>query len=99
MLNNNKGITLIILVVTVIVMIILAGIFISSTANNDLIEKSKNVVDLNNDLINKTQENEKNLLVQNVTSFTVPSMVAAVAVALVDQPANVHPLGAVPPNV
>ena len=71
--KNNKGITLIILVVTVIVMIILAGIFISSTANNDLIEKSKNVVDLNNDLINKTQENEKNLLVQNVTSFTVPN--------------------------
>lgn len=71
--KNNKGITLIILVVTVIVMIILAGIFISSTTNDDLIEKARNVVDLNNDLINQTQENEKNLLVQNVTSFTVPN--------------------------
>ena len=55
-IKNDKGITLIILVVTIIVMIILSSIFILNTVNNGTINKAENIVDLNNELINNKVE-------------------------------------------
>lgn len=70
-IKNDKGITLIILVVTIIVMIILSSLFIINTVNDGTIKRAENIVDLNNDLLNKTKDSEKDLLVQNVTTFKV----------------------------
>ena len=74
-IKNDKGITLIILVVTIIVMIILSSIFILNTVNNGTINKAENIVDLNNELINKSKEYEENLVIQNVVPFKVENNV------------------------
>lgn len=68
-IKNDKGITLIILVVTLVVMAILSTIFIVNTINTGTIDKAENIVNLNNDLINKTKDSEKNLLIRNLVEF------------------------------
>ena len=70
-IKNDKGITLIILVVTLIVMGILSSIFIVNTLNDGTIKKAENIVDLNNDLLNKAKDSEKDLLVKNIVEFKV----------------------------
>ena len=51
--KNNKGITLVALVLTIIILLILAGISISALTNTGIFEKAK-------DAKNKTEEAEKN---------------------------------------
>lgn len=53
---NNKGITLIALIVTVVLMIILAGVTISTVIDDRIFEYTENAVDLAQDAENKEQE-------------------------------------------
>ena len=48
-MQKNKGISLIVLVITIIVMIILAGSIILSLSNNGIIGKANEAVDVTNE--------------------------------------------------
>ena len=58
MKKNQRGITLIVLIITVIILLILAGISIGIIAQNDVIDKSKKAVNDANSRIIEDSEQE-----------------------------------------
>lgn len=70
-IKSDKGLTLVVLIVTLIVMMILTSIFIASAIDDGTIRNAENVVELNNEVINKTVQDEKNILVKNVVQYDV----------------------------
>lgn len=70
-IKSDKGLTLVVLIVTLIVMMILTSIFIASAIDDGTIRNAENVVKLNNEVINKTVQDEKNILVKNVVQYDV----------------------------
>ena len=70
-IKNDKGLTLVVLVITLIVMMMLSSIFIAGAINDGTIKNAENVVKLQNELINKTKENEENMLIKNVVLYDV----------------------------
>ena len=70
-IKNDKGLTLVVLVITLIVMMMLSSIFIAGAINDGTIKSAENVVKLQNELINKTKENEENMLIKNVVLYDV----------------------------
>ena len=70
-IKNDKGLTLVVLVITLIVMMMLSSIFIAGAINDGTIKSVENVVKLQNELINKTKENEENMLIKNVVLYDV----------------------------
>lgn len=56
---NNKGITLVALIITIIIMLILLGVTIDIASDGELIDRAQNAVDKTNDRV-KQQEEEAN---------------------------------------
>jgi len=70
-IKSDKGLTLVVLVITLIVMMMLSSIFIAGAINDGTIKSAENVVKLQNELINKTKENEEKMLIKNVVLYDV----------------------------
>ena len=59
---DNKGITLVALIITIIVILILTAITINVATDGSLIEKAQNAVDTTNDKIQQEGENSNQIL-------------------------------------
>ena len=70
-MKNNRGITLVSLVVLIIVAIILVGVSMNSVYNEVIKDKVKDAQQMNDEAIEQTEENEKNIVKQNIQNFTV----------------------------
>lgn len=70
-MKNNRGITLVTLVITVIVAAILVGITLNSVYNQEIEDKIKDAQQMNDEAVREAEENEKNIVKQNIQNFTV----------------------------
>lgn len=70
-MKNNRGITLVSLVVLIIVAIILVGISMNSVYNQEIEDKIKDAQQMNDEAVREAEENEKNIVKQNIQNFTV----------------------------
>ncbi len=63
-MRDERGITLITLVVTVIIMIILTGVTLNLTSlsNNGVVKKIKNETEIQQDMINQEKEKTSNVI-------------------------------------
>lgn len=63
-MRDERGITLITLVVTVIIMIILTGVTLNLTSlsNNGVVKKVKNETEIQQDMINQEKEKTSNVI-------------------------------------
>ena len=70
-MKNNRGITLVSLVVLIIVAAILVGITLNSVYNQEIEDKIKDAQQMNDEAVREAEENEKNIVKQNIQNFTV----------------------------
>lgn len=70
-LKENRGITLTILIITIIIMLILIGISIGNVVENEVITKTEDTVNYYNNRVNKIQEDEEKILIENTLEFKV----------------------------
>ena len=75
-MKNNRGITLVSLVVLIIVAIILVGVSMNSVYNEEIKDKVKDAQQMNDEAIEQTEENEKDILKQNIQEFRVSETVS-----------------------
>ena len=70
-MKNNKGITLVTLVITIIVMLILAGVTIQVAVTSDFTNTASQLKKVNDSVIEEESEKERQLLVEETTGFIV----------------------------
>ena len=70
-IKNNKGITLIILIVTIMILLIILSIPIMNMVENGTIKKAQNTVNNYNNMVNTANDYEENVVKENIVDFKV----------------------------